>query len=76
MLTAWRAVLAVEGMNPSIPNKVDSYIPEPRGLHAANIARMNTTRKEAASILGSATSAKKTAAAQANGKKGGRPEGS
>lgn len=66
----------LQAMNPSIPNKLDSYIPDPKGLHAANIARMNTTRKEAASIMGSARSAKKTEAAQANGKKGGRPVGS
>ena len=71
-------VLAVEGMNPlSRSMKIQPIHALPAlGMHAANAARMNTTRKEAASILGSATSAKKAAAAQANGKKGGRPEGS
>lgn len=44
--------------------------------HAANVARMNTSKSQAAAILGSSTSAKKTEAAQANGEKGGRPKGS
>ena len=42
--------------------------------HAAN--RANTSKAQAAAILGSSTSAKKTEAAQENGAKGGRPKGS
>lgn len=44
--------------------------------HADNAARMNTTKHQAAVVLGSSKSAAKTAAAQANGKQGGRPAGS
>jgi hypothetical protein len=44
--------------------------------HADNVARMNTGKSEAAAILGSSKSAAKTKAAQKNGAKGGRPEGS
>ena len=49
----------------------------PVGMHAANVARANETSKsKAAAILGSSRSPAKTAAAQVNGKKGGRPVGS
>lgn len=44
--------------------------------HADNVARMNTSKHEAAVVLGSSKSPAKAAAAQKNGKEGGRPEGS
>ncbi len=44
--------------------------------HADNVQRMNTSKHEAAVVLGSSTSPAKAKAAQSNGKKGGRPEGS
>lgn len=49
-----------------------------KGMHAANVARTNEGigKSKAAAILGSSKSPAKTAAAQANGKKGGRPPGS
>ncbi len=48
-----------------------------QGMHANNVARSNDVGKsKAAAILGSSRSPAKTAAAQANGKKGGRPIGS
>lgn len=46
-------------------------------MHANNVARKNDVGKsKAAAILGSSRSPAKTAAAQSNGKKGGRPVGS
>lgn len=44
--------------------------------HASNTRRDNTSKSQAAAILGSSTSAKKAKAAQENGEKGGRPKGS
>ncbi len=46
--------------------------------HAANVAanRMNVSKHDAAVALGSSKSEAKTAAAQKNGTKGGRPMGS
>lgn len=46
--------------------------------HSANVERMrvNTSRSEAAAIMGSATGGAKAKAAKKNGAKGGRPEGS
>jgi hypothetical protein len=46
--------------------------------HAQNVAynRMNVSKHEAAVALGSSKSEAKAAAAQKNGTKGGRPEGS
>lgn len=49
-----------------------------KGMHVANVARTNAEmgKSKAAAILGSSKSPAKTAAAQQNGKKGGRPPGS
>lgn len=44
--------------------------------HNDNVARMNTSKSEAGAVLGSSKSQAKTKAAQNNGAKGGRPEGS
>lgn len=44
--------------------------------HADNVARMNTTKSQAAAILGSVKTEKKAASSAANGKLGGRPVGS
>lgn len=44
--------------------------------HAENVLRMNTSKSEAGAVLGSSKSPAKAAAAQENGKKGGRPSGS
>lgn len=43
--------------------------------HADNV-RQNTSKSQAGAVLGSSKSGAKTAAAQENGKKGGRPAGS
>jgi hypothetical protein len=71
----------MRGMNNPFASCSVRQTPQPPILcngyrHADNVQRMNTSRHEAAVVLGSATSAKKAAAAKANGKEGGRPEGS
>lgn len=65
----------MNSFNAARPRATFPCCPAPTMSHSANVARMNAKNPHAVA-LGKMTSGAKASAAQENGKKGGRPEGS
>lgn len=65
----------MNSFQPGVRRPTFPCCPAPVMSHKENV-RINTSRSEAASIMGSATGGSKATAAKKNGAKGGRPEGS